>query len=467
MIAPVRSSVARILVASAALVLGFPAASPAQPCGGQGNATLAVTSPEPPAPGRRIALRVTGAPSRPFAVAADVGPGPVVRPGVGTICLDLSPRLVVLFNGFPSGSPALDAAGAFTFDLNLPPRAVLGGRTFYMQAFVGDPAAPNGVAISPRLDLGLERAFVESFATTARRDTAATTASWLGDGVASGAYSPPRSVDVTPPDSGFLLPQPLSTSGNRIQLVYSPSQVGAAPGESILGISWGPRSNFTFPATYFGTEVLLGHSRRPSGDLSRVFASNFDGPPSLVFGGDYAVPGQLDTPWFPWPEFTSDFEYDATRSLVLDVNVPAGAATFQLFRATSVAAEPRTRIFGEAGATLAAFGEATVYHTRFSIARWRSVAQSTFFDTGLDDPDYSAPAVRAAALPAGTELSVELEGAEDADRDGAPDPGTLTGFRADANEIDGRRLVRFRLRMRANPATGAVPVATSVSVPYR
>jgi hypothetical protein len=252
-----------------------------------------------------------------------------------------------------------------------------------------------------------------------------------------------------------------------MQLLFPPNRVGASPGESILGISWGPRSNFLFASTYSDVELLLGHSRAPFDDLSLVFADNFDGAPTRVFSGDYVVPNSLGTAWFPWPAFTTDFEYDGARSLLLDVNVPTGASTFQLFRSTSLAAFPKIRIFGAASAPVASFGEATLYHTRFSIARLRSVAQSTFFDTGVDDADFSAAAVRTTAFPAGSELALEVEGAEDADRNGVPDPGTLTGFRTDPNAIDGSRLVRFRLGFKASQPNGEVPRVTSVAIPFR
>jgi len=214
-------------------------------------------------------------------------------------------------------------------------------------------------------------------------------------------------------------------------------------------------------------EVLLGHSSAPLDDLRFAFGENFGEPPTRVFLGDYAVPNGLNSPWFPWPQFTSAFEYDGVRSLILDVNVPTGAQTFQLFRSTSVAALPKTRIFGAASAPVASAGETTIYHMRFTVSRIRSVAQSTFYDTGIADPDYGVPAVRTASLPDGTEVVLEVEGAEDDDANGIPDPGTFTGFRANTNGIDGSRLVRFRLSLRANPTLATVPSVTSVSIPFR
>lgn len=450
-----------------AVIACFTFASVGQPCPGQGNATLTITSAELPAPGRRITLEVTGAPFRPFAVAADVGPGPVFRPHVGTICLDLGPKLVVLFNGIRFGSPVLGVDGRFAFDLNLPARAELGGRTFVMLALVSDPGAPMGFAIAPRLDVHLERAIVEDFSTADQRDDVATTAEWTGNGEARGVLSGTRTVTIAPTDSGFLLPHPLTTEGNRVQFLYSASDLAASPGESVMGIEWGPRSNFVFAATYSGTELLLGHARSTPDGLALSFQDNFDDAPVRVFSGDYAVPSSLSTTYFPWPTFATDFEYDSFRDLVFEVRVPPGAQTFQLFRNSSIAAVPRTRIVGAFGEPFAASGERTTYHARFSFRRVRSVAQSRFYDTGIDDPDYLPPALRIAAHPPGTVIALEVEGADDADRDGLPDPGSETGFRVDPDEIDGKRLVRFRVGFKANLDTGEVPSVGAVTIPFR
>jgi len=250
-------------------------------------------------------------------------------------------------------------------------------------------------------------------------------------------------------------------------MLYLPGDLGTAPGESIVGLSWGPRSNFVFASTYSGISLLLGHFRAEASGLRFRFDNNFDRPPTRVFSGDYATTSSLSADWFPWPQFTTDFEHDGSSGVVLEVNVPQGASTFQLFRSRSTAPLPRRRLYGNPGEAIGTTGELTAYHMRFSVARLRAIAQSRFFDTGFDDPDYLPLAIRAAAAPAGTEIVAEVEGAEDANRDGVPDPGTLTGFRSDPDEIDGSRLVRFRLRLKANAATGDVPRVTSASIPFR
>lgn len=459
----------RLVAALASLALSLaapPFVALAQPCDGQGSALLSLVSPLPPAPGRRLTFDLVGAPTRPFAIAADVGPGPVLRPGVGTICLDLGPRLRLLYDGFKTGTPALGSDGRFSFSLTLPPRADVGGRTLHFQAFVRDPAAPNGIAITPRLDVGVDTAWVEDFSTTARRDAAATTAVW-GGGIVAGVTRATRTVAVSPADSGFNLVDPLRTEGSRFQMLFDAERIGAERGESIMGMSWGPRSNFVFASSYARTSVLLGHARFSPGGLTLSYDSNFDGAPTRVFEGTYATANRTDATWFPWPQFTTDFEYDGVRDLVFEVNVPAGATTYQLFRANWTSRVPLRRLIGSPGAAVGLPGGDALYHTRFSLARVRSVAQSTWFDTGLPDPDYREPVVRVASLPAGTEVVADYDGAEDDDLDGAPDPGTETGFSSDVDALDGKRLVRFRLRLKGNLGSGAVPRVTAVSIPFR
>jgi len=444
-----------------------PAPAAAQPCDGQGSATLVYASPLPPAPGRRLAFDVTGAPLSPVAVAADLGPGPVERPGVGTICLDLGPRLRVLVDGFTTGSPTLDLAGRFSFSFPLPPRADVAGRTIFLQAFVRDVAAPSGIAMSPRVDLAVDRAFVENFSTTTRRDGATTTAAWIGNGIAAGVIYGARTVTVAPADTGFNLPDPFRTEGSRFQMLYRASEVGAMPGESIVGMSWGPRSNFVFAATYANTRLLLGLARFSPGGLALDYDSNYAEPPTRVFSGSYTTPSRNDAQFFPWPAFSTDFECDGTSDVVFEASVPASLATYQLFRNNWTSRFPVRRLWNAPGSTTGNAGGDALYHTRFQIARVRSIAQSTWLDTGIANADYRPAIVRTALLPAGTEVTLELEGAEDTNGDGLPEPGSQTGFTTIADALDGSRLVRFRLRLKGNLAAGTVPRVTAVVIPFR
>jgi hypothetical protein len=308
---------------------------------------------------------------------------------------------------------------------------------------------------------------VESFTNPRFRDDTETTADWDRTGVARGSVGAPRTVDFEPPLTGFTLADPLRPEGSRLQLFFGRNEIAIEEGDSILSMSWGPQSNFVFATTYSDLEVKIGTTARDR--LVSGYDANYTasaGNPTTVFQGNYVLPGSPNTSWEPWPTFTTPFEYTGQGNLVFEVSTPPGAAEYQLFRNSSFAMHPRYRNVGPFGSETAESGERTRYHTRFEIARTTTFATSLFYDTGIDDPDYAPPQVLADSLPPGTRVDIELEGADDTDGDGIPDDATRTGLVSDANDLDGKRYVRFRLALVGDATAGEAPVVTRVVIPF-
>ena len=88
-----------------AAMLWSPAILPSQ-CGGQGNLSFEIVSVGNTGtiPGSTIRLRITGLPNQHICIGCDTGQGPVVIPGIGTMCLSGSPNLLEFaFQLPPSG----------------------------------------------------------------------------------------------------------------------------------------------------------------------------------------------------------------------------------------------------------------------------------------------------------------------------------------------------------------------------
>jgi len=452
-----------------------PGARAGDPCQGQGNATLALPGGDPSI-GTPFQLVLTGRPLARYSVLADTGPGPRTIPSVGTVCLDLGPDLRFLVDGIRQGSPRLGADGTATLDLKAPNRPSLVGRTFYVQGAIADSTAPNGIAISNMISLTVQPALVENFRTTERKDESTTNAVWNGDGVVTGTVSttPRVSQFVPQPRSPFLLPHPLVsvndplTVGCRFQMKFAPEDVGAGIGESILAMSWSPRSDFVFASTYADMKVRLGHfDDRLGASLLGTFDLNYDGrrvgDPATVFQGDYSLPNAQNQVWVPWPSFQGPFEYDNAQSLVFEIDFPMGGQTFQLFRNRSPTVLPANRIFADGGAaTKINVGDNTHYDTQFLLVQDRAHAQTTWQDTGLGSPDYRTPIVVVGQEPAGTSVQVQYEGATS-----PSDTSSYTGFQSDIDRLDGLRYIRFRVVLRGDAQSGAVPVVRKVLIPYR
>jgi len=474
-------SLASLLVFVLFVLLPMPPALGDDPCDGQGEAALAIVPETLPAAGAYFTMAVTARPFAPVTVLVDVGPGPINVPRVGTFCLDLGPHRRTIFDGIRYGVPLLPASGVFEFSLVIPAREALVGRTFYMQAAVADPPAPNGIAITNMVPITIRPSLIENFTTTERKDAEATTAIWIGDGRAVGVVSPPRISEFVPlPQSPFLLAHPLievdnpyTPFGCRFQMRFESAAVGAVRGESIVGMNWAPRSNYLFPSSYPDMEVRLGYfAGTDAQGLDPFFDLNFDPDhpeqPLLVFQGNYEVPSSLDAPWHPWPEFSIFFPCDDDpRPIVFDVQIPEGGDTYQLLRNKSTASFPRNRLLANYGEDHAInWSENTQYNTQFVLQAVRSFAQSRFVDFGSEAIDYFTPRVESGPLPAGTSVKIELEGARDLDQDGLPDPETATGWRENADEVDGYRYVRFRVTLQGNPVSGGVPEVRLVVLPF-
>lgn len=458
------------LSALTVLIAAAPLPAVAGTCEGQGNASLTLT--DLPAIGGRLKLTVTGRRFARFSLLADTGAGPTTRPQIGTFCLDFGPDFTVLIDGIRGGSPRIGSDGTYDIDLRIPNRASLVGKTFYTQAIIVDSDAPNDYAITNMVPLTVSNAIVEKFNDTIQRDAALTSALWTGDGVARGVVSTtPRSIAYEPiPAGGFLLPQPLIetnnpiTNGCRFMMKWDPSVLGITRGESILAMSWGPQSNSVFGATYLDVKIRLGHfARQPGDSMSAFYDQNYSlqDPPVTVYQGNYLMPS-VNSSWHPWPSFSAPFEYDSSRSLIFEVDMPVGGTTFQLFRNRSAAAFPINRLIGDGGANLAISNpEDTTYSTLFIVQQYRAYAQSVFLDTGRPAPDYHRPTLTPGEVPANTSIDWLVQGA-----DNPNDPATYTGFVRNADTIDGKRYVRFVVVLRGDTTNGFVATAESFVLPF-
>lgn len=130
----------------AVLILG--ASSRAQ-CGGNGaNGDL---SSDPMTLGSTIAGRVSGGAGQPYLYYLAGNRTPNLIPGVGWACLSLAdPTLLLLAQGTLNGN------GSATLPFTIPNSPALLPFVAYVQAGVGDPTGPGGIAITPALRVDFE-----------------------------------------------------------------------------------------------------------------------------------------------------------------------------------------------------------------------------------------------------------------------------------------------------------------------
>ncbi len=307
---------------------------------------------------------------------------------------------------------------------------------------------------------------------------------WNGDGILEGAPATFRDVEVPVNPSQFLLPQPLTTAGNRIHHLIEKdvfNSGGAGNLESVISISWGPQSNFVFAAMYPTVAVSVGHTRQSStaSGLATTFSANFSGfpdNPTKVYEGVYDVPNALNEAFFPYPTFSTDFEYDGRSNVVLELDVAPGGTSFQLFKNESSACLPRFRVFGgyqraQAGGapgSQCGAGENTRYQHRLKLVLKKSYGVSLDLDTNDSNPDYQSSLVISDSARIGSSFDLTFTG-KPPNNNIPPqgDDALAVGPVQDIDLIDGLRFVSFTFELNADPFTGIVPLIDSLSFTFR
>jgi hypothetical protein len=273
--------------------------------------------------------------------------------------------------------------------------------------------------------------------------------------------------------------------------MYMQSELGEAG--AITEVAWGPDSNALFAATHDRIILKLGHYSNEN--LTRYYADNFNvGTPVRVYDGEYVIPQKaninppgLEDGYWPFPALTSFFEYDGKSNLVFDMDVKAGT-NFQIHRVfyglsftnPTVSVIPNRRLWGDYGADVGAQvtwvpppgnPEPTAYDMRFTKRRRTTVAQSTWYDSFVNNANYGTPILSPPSQPGGATFDLQFEGAKGMPHPTIPgytipDPSTQTGFVDNIDILDGYRYIRFRFTMYANLISNTVPEINSLTIPY-
>jgi len=265
------------------------------------------------------------------------------------------------------------------------------------------------------------------------------------------------------------------------QWIYTQAELGAAG--AITSVSWGPSSNALFASDHSRVQVKLGHTQGDA--LANAMDNNFDvGTPVKVADNNYVIPQRatIDPPcntdacavgYWPLPSFSNFFEYNGKNNVILDVDASLGT-NYQITRVFfGPVGFPSRHTFCATGTSTGTLIEPLVTDMRFTKKVRTTLAQSRFYDSGQNNPNYSPAILSPSTQTGGTSMQVEFEGAEGIlfpipgnPNNVVPDPTTYTGFLTNLDQLDGYRFLRFRVTFVANVNTGAVPKVTSIAIPY-
>lgn len=324
------------------------------------------------------------------------------------------------------------------------------------------------------------------------------------NGTSNNDYCPTVDPLVGPgfPTTPGLTP-PISEGRRQLNL-YRPAEIQG--GGTIVRAAWGPDSDATFAATYEDVNVRFGHKREGTDLFVGTLDQQFDVDDFVTAASkvDYTVPqaadvngaGQNDG-FLDWPKLDTFFDYNGNDGLIIDIEARAGN-TWQQFRTfmgvrTAFGNCSCSNFFGCAvdpalgmrqmqsvyGSDIATPSNNTVggvfnpgpwvHVMQFDIAKLRSDAQSKFYDTGTETPDFLMPIIAPNVQPGGAQVIFTWQGSAD-----GVDPAQIFWndqlgdyvWADNINACDGFQYIRFHAVLRSNLFTGSRPVVQLIEIPF-
>ena len=295
----------------------------------------------------------------------------------------------------------------------------------------------------------------------------------------------------------FSQSQPPTADGRRRMNLYRAGEI--AGNGTITRMAWGPDSDAIFASTYGGTRVNVGHHKADTPLTNAGMFQQFDvdgyvtvaGP--LTYRVDQAANlggVNLQDGYFDWPDMQTFFDYDGENDLLVDVEAMEGTtwnAVRTFLAVIQVPGWPVTcdcvTIFAGACNVRpgAPFRQADSTHDsdilnpqpspatanpapfvdimEFDLAKLRSDAQSLWYDSLVDEPDYLTPIFVPVVQPGGSTIDMAWSGSTDSITEDVP-------FSPNINAVDGFRYIRFSVILRSNIFTLARPRIENLQIPY-
>ena len=101
-----------------------------------------------------------------------------------------------------------------------------------------------------------------------------------------------------------------------------------------------------------------------------------------------------------------------------------------------------------------------VHVMAFELAKLRSDAQSLYYDSNSDAPDYLTPIINPIVQDGGASIALTWSGSNDGIVEDVP-------FTASIDAVDEHRFIRFRVAMQSNIFTGARARIELLEIPFQ
>ncbi|MHC4472020.1 MAG: Ig-like domain-containing domain [Planctomycetota bacterium] len=280
-------------------------------------------------------------------------------------------------------------------------------------------------------------------------------------------------VTISGSSSTYLWP-PWAWGGNfaaQFQTMYLSGEVGGS--RTITGFEWFKYCRQSQTVT--NVTINMGHTQ--SGNLTTTLAGNYSDTPVTCVNNvsSYSIPQVPLTGWLLSPTYTTNFLYNGTDNVILEIfctcsaNGNNNSIWTGLWRVNTP--DPLTRCAYTAPSWAPPSPRTAPHflHIRFGYLIDQSEAQSKWYDMGIRTPLFLNVFLEPdlASQPAGTTSSFTFQGApEDLSDPGNPDMLNATQWVDNLEKLTGLKFVRFHVSFKSNPNTNTRPLFDTVIFPF-
>lgn len=259
----------------------------------------------------------------------------------------------------------------------------------------------------------------------------------------------------------------------RLQALFPASEMGGRP-RTLSGFSWS-NGVTTTGLSYPNTTVQVGHASDLVGSAGFPAGGpqtgNFGDTPVVVSPAATYTPAVAGLPvgsWLRAPGWIKNFNYDGSRSLILDVSHGGNgtASTADRWRINNAYAIQSSTV-SLPGPPPTNQTNTWFYNTRFHYLTPGAEAQSLFYDFGRNDARVQPEQLVPVNQPQGTSAVFLWQGAkEDASSPGTIDTSSYSNWVSDIRQLASFRWVRFRATLINDLTNRVAPSVDSVTIPY-
>ena len=260
------------------------------------------------------------------------------------------------------------------------------------------------------------------------------------------------------------------------QGLYLSSEMGTA--RTLTGFDWYKWSYSNI--TVSNVVMQMGHNT--SGALTTNFTGNYsDTPQNIRTSSTYSITNNPSFAWVVGPSFTSQYKYNGSDNLILEINHAGGNVGYPtygagLWRVATGESVQKTAYTTSRGTSPVTWNYN--YDIRYQYFIDESEARSLWYDAydfipqivgGAPLPQYLGAVISpiTADQPVGTITTIDFQGAHaDVNAPDTADENNSSDWESELQKLSGYRFIRFRVYFQGNTQTQQQAQIDSIVLPF-